>query len=53
MENVINIKGVYSPLITQLVEENKRNNKNQYDDSENVVVNIFIRQEYKDNILML
>ena len=41
VENVINIKGVYSPLITQLVEENKRNNKNQYDDSENVVVNIF------------
>ena len=41
VENVINIKGVYSPLITQLVEENRRNNKNQYDDSENVVANIF------------
>ena len=41
VENVINIKGVYSPLITQLVEENRRNNKKQYDDSENVVVNIF------------
>lgn len=41
VENVINIKGVYSPLITQLVEENRRNNKNQYDDSENAVVNIF------------
>ena len=41
VENVINIKGVYSPLITQLVEENRRYNENQYDDSENVVVNIF------------
>lgn len=39
--NVINIKGVYSRLITRLVDENRRNNKNQYDDSENVVVNIF------------
>ena len=40
-ENIINIKGVYSPLITQLVEENRRYSKNQYDDSKNIVVNIF------------
>ncbi|MCI8939612.1 MAG: hypothetical protein HFH12_06400 [Dorea sp.] len=40
-ENEINIKGVYSPLITQLVEENRRYNRNQYDDSENAVINIF------------
>lgn len=40
-ENVINIKGVYSPLITRLIEENKRYSRNQYDDSGNVIVNIF------------
>lgn len=35
------IRGVYSRLIMQLVEENKRNNNNLYDNSENVVVEIF------------
>lgn len=40
-ENVINIKGIYSPLITQLVEEHRKNSKNRYDASENVVINIF------------
>lgn len=35
------IRGVYSQLIMQLVEENKRNNNNLYDNSENVVVGIF------------
>lgn len=40
-ENVINIKGIYSPLITQLVEEHKKNNRNQYDDSESAVISIF------------
>lgn len=40
-DNDTNIRGVYSPLVTQLVEENRRNNVNVYDNSENVVVNIF------------
>lgn len=35
------IRGVYSQLIMQLVEENRRNNTNLYDNSENVVVRIF------------
>lgn len=39
-ENELNIKGVYSPLITHLVEESGKNNINQYDNSGNLVVNI-------------
>lgn len=39
-ENELNIKGVYSPLITHLVDESGKNNTNQYDNSGNLVVNI-------------
>lgn len=35
------IRGVYSQLIMQLVEENRRNSGNLYDNSENIVVGIF------------
>lgn len=37
----VETKGIYSPLITRLISENRLSNENNYDGSENAVVKIF------------
>lgn len=49
-ENIINVKGVYSALITKLIEEDRHNRQIQFDNSNNVVVSIFrkLAETYPD-----